>query len=76
MSEAINADNGLYDQQRCHYQKMYTKIYQKCGCILKYVDDIHEFFQPVENYRYNMEATLIAALPTNIFDEFGQKFGF
>ena len=46
-----SADNGLYIERRCQYNNLYKKIYQKCNCISKYVDDIHEFFPAVENYR-------------------------
>ena len=45
------ADSGIYDQRRCQYNYLYKRIYKQCNCILKYVNDIHEFFPAVENYR-------------------------
>ena len=34
----------IYNAKKCQYKTLYQKIFKKCNCTLKYVDDIHHFF--------------------------------
>ena len=45
-------EHNNYDPIKCQYKRLHHKIYTECGCILRYIEDIGEFFETsTENIR-------------------------
>ena len=43
----IRSGHDVYNPLKCHYAKLYAKIFNECNCILRYVDDIDEYFDEI-----------------------------
>merc|ERR1711970_498465 len=58
MGHCIDSPSGekvheFYDPKKCQLKKLYTKIYESCNCILRYIDDIGEFFDDYDFKNYS-----------------------
>jgi len=51
--EAFSApEHNNYDPIKCQYKRLHYKIYTECDCILRYIEDIDEFFDMnIQNLR-------------------------